>query len=459
MSVNRWGKGALLVAAMAGVCLSHVSAGLEGMALAQGTKAAPRRGKAPARKSPAKKSTARGGTASAIDVGEASWPQFLGPNRNNISPESGLLREWPGTGPKLLSTIHGLGVGFSNIAIDDGAVYTVGDRDEREFALAFSLESGEQLWARDIGAAYHESHGDGPRCTPTLDGDFVYVLGAQGAVACLARDTGNPVWTKDLTRDFGTQVPHWAICESVLIDGDRVICTPGGKSATMVAFDKRNGAPLWRCLTPQGDGPAYSSAIAVNVGGVRQYVNYTANGVIGVRAEDGRFMWRDNSSANRMANCCAPVFADEMVFTSSGYGQGSSMLALSSSGGTTKAEFRYHSNDLKIHHGGMVLLNGYVYGMNDNNLTCLHLKTGKVQWQNRSVGKGSLTAADGMLILRSEQGPVALVEVNTEIYKELGRFRPTERSGSPAWTYPVVCGKKLFLRDQDALMVYDLQNQ
>jgi outer membrane protein assembly factor BamB len=332
----------------------------------------------------------------------------------------------------------------------------MGNRGAREYVLAFSLETGEKVWEYDNAAAYHNSYGDGPRSTPTLDGDFLYALGGTGQLVCLELESGKPVWKKNFGSEFGTQIPNWGICESVLIDGDRLICTPGGRSAAMAALDKKTGNVVWKG-TAGGDRAAYASAIAVEGGGVRQYVNYTASGVIGMRADDGKMLWRDDSSANDIANCCAPVFSDGMVFTSSGYGKGSSMVALTAAAGNgTRGEFKYHSNDLKVHHGGLVLLNGNVYGANDNNLACLDLKTGRTRWQNRSVGKGSLTAIDGMLIVRSEEGPVALVEASPSAYKELSRFSPGERSSSPAWTYPVVCGGKLFLRDQEILQVYEV---
>ncbi|HTI49418.1 MAG TPA: PQQ-binding-like beta-propeller repeat protein [Planctomycetaceae bacterium] len=398
-----------------------------------------------------KSSTALAGEPG-TDTGAAVWPQFLGPRRNNISTETRLLKQWPPAGLSLIGTIRGLGVGFSNIAVVDGTVYTMGNRGERECVFAFALGRGDKVWEYDNAAAYHNGYGDGPRSTPTVDGELLYALGASGDLICLERASGREVWKKNLVREFGAGIPNWGISESVLIDGDKVICTPGGRSATMAAFDKKTGAVIWKSKTPQADQTAYASMIAVDAGGVPQYVNFTATGVIGMRADNGKFLWRNDSSANGIANCCAPLFADGFVFTSSGYGKGSSLLALSSTG----VKLKYHSNELKVHHGGLVLFEGCVYGSNDNNWTCLDLKTGKVKWRDRSVGKGSLTCADGHLYLRSEQGPVALVVADSSGYREVGRFTPGERSKSPAWTYPVVCGQKLFLRDQDLLQVYDI---
>lgn len=423
-------------------------------AMAQSTKG--NKGKKPAKKATTRKTA--GGKTAAVDVGDASWPQFLGAERNNQSEETGLLKKWPGGGPKLISTIRGLGIGFSNIAIEGGTLYSMGNEGEREFVYAYSLETGEKTWTYDNAPAYHNGFGDGPRGTPTLDGEYLYALGANGDLCCLTRADGKQVWKKSLVKEFGTGIPSWGICESVLIDGDRVVCTPGGRGATMVALNKLTGEVVWKQATPQGEGPAYASIIVAEEGGVKQYVNYTSTGMIGMRADNGEFLWRDDSSSNGTANCSAPVFADGIVLTASGYGKGATAVTLTTVGGKPGAKFAYHTNDLKVHHGGLVLLDGHVYGSNDPGiLTCVELKTGKTKWQNRSVGKGSLTYADGHLYLRSEGGPMALVEATPSGYKESGKFEPKERSARPAWTYPVVCGGKLFLRDQEILQVYDVR--
>jgi len=421
--------------------------------------AAPKMRKTPTSKVPSKKESGKTRkTANAKEsASSAAWPQFLGPDRNNCSRDKGLLAAWPAAGPKLLKTLTGLGIAFSNISIADGVVYTMGNLGEREFVLAFNLDTGESIWKFDNAAAYHNGYGDGPRGTPTIDGANLYAMGGSGDLVCLDRKSGSKIWQKNIVKEFGSGVPGWGICESVLIDGDRLICTPGAKDATMVALDKKTGGTVWKAAVPENDPTAYASPIAVEVGGVRQYVQLTMRGTIGIRATDGKFQWRDDSSANGVANCCAPVAAANMVFTSSGYGKGGSMVELASSGGATTCHFAWHSNDLMVHHGGMVLFDGHIYGTNDQVLNCVELKTGKLKWKNRSVGKGSVTFADGRLIVRSEGGPVALVEATPADYKELGKFEQPERSGKPTWPYPVVAGGKLFLRDQDKLFVYDVK--
>jgi outer membrane protein assembly factor BamB len=355
-----------------------------------------------------------------------------------------------------MGTLRGLGIGFSNVAIADDTAFTMGNHAEREYVLAFSLVSGERLWSCENGPAYHNQYGDGPRATPTIDNDRLYALGASGALTCVDRFTGKRVWKRNILKDFAGVLPHWGISESVLIDNDRLICTPGGPGATMVALDKMTGEVVWKCASPEKDIAAYSSAIAATLGGVRQYVQYTASATIGVRAEDGKLLWRDTSSANGTANCCAAVAIDDMVVTASGYAKGGSMLRLVSNAGETTATLGWRSNDLQVQHGGLVLFADHIFAANEQALVCIELETGKAKWKARSVGKGSLTYADGRLIVRSEDGPIALVEASPAGYNELGRFIPPERSGMKSWTYPVVLNGKLLLRDQDLLFGYDM---
>lgn len=418
--------------------------------------AAPPMKKTPTKSTPraaGKKVSAKG------KAGEAIWTQFLGPERDNHSPDTGLLAKWPADGPRLIGTIKGLGVGFSNISLSDGVAYTMGNLGEREHVLAFNLDSGDVIWSYDNAAAYHNGFGDGPRGTPTIDGDKLYALGANGDLVCLDRRKGTSVWQLNILKEFNAGLPGWGYCESVLIDGDRLICTPGGNGATMVALDKKNGKTVWKAAVPQGDRAAYSSPIAITVGDVKQYVQLTSSGTIGVRAADGKFLWRDDSAANGTANCCTPVAAGDMVFTATGYGKGGSMVQLTSSGGETSARFGWHSNDMQVQHGGLVLLDGHVYAANEQALVCIELKSGDVKWKERCVGKGSVTLADGKLIVRSENGPVAMVEASPAGYRELGKFDQPNRTGSRAWSYPVVAGGKLFLRDQDILLAYDIKGK
>ncbi|HUQ71773.1 MAG TPA: PQQ-binding-like beta-propeller repeat protein, partial [Planctomycetaceae bacterium] len=304
---------------------------------------------------------------------------------------------------------------------------------------------------------FQDGTGNGPRGTPTVDGDRVYALGGHGDLVCANSASGDVVWKMNILQEFGGNNIVWGISESVLIDDDRLICTPGGRQATMVALNKLTGKPIWRSAIQGNPSAAYSSPIAINVGNVRQYVNFVHTAVVGVRASDGEPMWGQPASANGTANCSTPVAANNVVFTASGYGTGGALFRLASSGNATRSEVAYTTKEMKNHHGGMVLIDGFLYGFDEAILTCLDLRTGKPAWQNRSVGKGSLTYADGCLYLRSENGPVALAAASPQGYDERGRFEPGDRSRRPAWSHPVIAHGKLYLRDQDTLVVYDVK--
>ena len=422
-----------------------------------------------AKKSPPKSATGsspktspRGNSEnSASEIGAisaADWPSFDGAARSNVSQESGLLKEWPEAGPKIAWRVQGLGEGYSSVSVANGFVYTMGNVGNAETVTAIKLDTGKIAWQQKTAPASRLSAGNGPRSTPTVDGDFVYSLGGNGDLSCMNAKTGKPVWQINILKEFAGDNISWGICESVLIDGDKLICTPGGKQGTLVALNKKNGKLIWKCMVPGSPQAGYSSAIIAEVGGVRQYIQFTSANVVGVRAEDGTYLWSNDASANGTANCSSPLFAQDMVFSATGYGKGGAMVELSSTGGKTDARFAYHTNKMESHHGGMALVDGHVYGSSDPGvLRCLDLKTGDVKWENRSVGKGSLTVADGHIYVRSENGPVALVELTSEEYREKGRFDQPSRSDASAWPHPVVAHGKLFLRDQDLLLVYDVK--
>jgi outer membrane protein assembly factor BamB len=386
-------------------------------------------------------------------------PQFRGPQRDgHAGPANNIADSWPASGPKPEWAADGLGAGFSAVSVANGRIFTMGliGNDEKVFAM--NERDGRPGWSVSTGGgAYRDGTGDGPRCTPTVDGDRVYALGAQGDLVCLDARTGQRRWGKNVLREFGGRAGHWGICESPLVDGEKVIVTPGGNGATMVALNKDNGNVIWRARVPGNPGPGYASAIAIDVGGVRQYVNFTSRSLIGVRASDGEFLWQNSSAANGTANCSAPVFHDGHVFYASGYQTGGTCVRLESSGNTTRAVEVYSTKDMKNHHGGMVVVNGFLYGCDDSILTCLDVLSGRVMWKNRGPGKGSVTFADGLLIVRSEQGPVTLVEANSRQYTEKGRFDQPRRSNRQSWAYPVVANGHLYLRDQETLLCYDLR--
>lgn len=397
-------------------------------------------------------------STSAGSSSSSEWNQFRGPKRDNLSTERGLLASWPDQGPPQAWTARGIGEGYSAISISHGRIYTMGNIGQEEKVVCLDLETGREVWSSTNGSAYREGQGNGPRGTPSIVDGRVYSLGANGDLSCLDAASGQQHWRKNILREFGGSNITWGISESVLVDGDKVICTPGGRQATMVALNRMTGNVIWTAAVPTSPKASYASPIAVDVGGVRQYVNYTHGGVVGVRASDGRVMWGHRESSNGTANCSTPVFYDGSIFTASGYDTGGALFRLQSRNGQTVSQVAYSTREMKNHHGGMVAINGYVYGSSDPGiLKCIELRSNRVVWQNRSVGKGAVSYADGHLYVRSEQGPVALVEATPNGYEEKGRFDQPQRSGRPSWSHPVIANGKLFLRDMDNLLAYDIR--
>ncbi len=354
----------------------------------------------------------------------------------------------------------GMGEGHAAPAVSKGRIYGMGLRGDEEVVWALDTRTGKEIWHTKIAAGttlQASQGGNGPRSTPTIDGDMLYTIGVSGDLVCLKLADGKQVWKKSLVSDFGGRVPTWGYSESPLVDGAQIIATPGGSSATIVALNKANGEVIWKSQIPVGNRVAYSSAIPADVDGQKQYIQFLGGAVVGVAAKDGKFLWHYDAPANKQGiNCSAPIYRDHLVLAASAYGNGGGVARLTSSGGEIKAEEVYFTKQMQNHHGGMVLVGDYYYGFDNSNLTCIEFKTGKVMWADRSVGKGSVTSADGLIYARSERGPVALVEANPKQYVEKGRFDQPERSSAPSWPYPVVSNGKLYLRDQDVLFCYDV---
>ncbi len=390
----------------------------------------------------------------------ADWQQWRGPDRTGISGETGLARQWPSEGPPLVWRADGLGTGFSAPSVSGRFVYLMGNRDDVEQVIALDREAdGREVWATTLGAVRHDGSGyPGPRSTPTVDGDRLYALGLNGDLVCLNRETGDIVWRKDLVADFGGAIPNWGYSESVLVDGPVVVCTPGGEQATVVALDKHSGETVW--VSPVGDGAGYSSVVAATINGVKQYVQFTAAGVIGVDARDGVLIWRYDAPANGTANVATPIVSGDAVFAASGYGTGGGRVTISGDRRMSDAEESYFTKSMKNHHGGMVLVDGCLYGCNDpGRLTCLDFETGDVLWAGRDAGKCAITYVDGMIIARGQEGKVSLVEANSNEFVVLGQFEQPERSDQPSWPHPVVADGRLYLRDAGVLLCYELRDE
>lgn len=383
------------------------------------------------------------------------WPQWRGPNRDGVSTETGLLSSWPGDGPKVLWTASNLGSGYGSMAIADGRIYLQGSRNRESVVWCLDLNGGKAIWHAPLGPAMDQDRGPGPRGTPTVDGDRIYVLSENGTLACVRAKDAHLAWHKNILRDFGGRNPKWLLSESPLVDGEKLVFCPGGSGTGMVAVDKMSGRDVWTAKE-LSDTAGYSSIVAADIDGVRTYMTLTANAGVGVRASDGKLMWRYERVANRVANCTTPIYSQNKVFYTSAYDTGCALLNLKAQDGAVRADEAYFSRDMMNHHGGVVLVNGYLYGFSNAILTCMEFATGKVAWRNRSVGKGALTYADGKLFLLGEGSVAGLAKASPDGYEELGRFNIPD-SGLPSWAHPVVCGGKLYIRNQGTLTCYDVR--
>jgi outer membrane protein assembly factor BamB len=384
----------------------------------------------------------------------ADWPQWQGPDRTRISKETGLLKEWPAGGPRLVWTANGLGSGFGSMAVAGDRVFLQGMRGKNSVVIALNRSDGKEAWSKALGAPQTNDRGPGPRGTPTVDEDRLYVLTENGDLACVKTD-GTMVWQRNILKDFGGSQIRWLIRESPLVDGPHVVVTPGGPGAGMVKLDKMTGKTVWTSKD-LSDTAGYSSIIAADVQGVRTYMTFTASAGVGVRASDGKVMFRYTEAANRTANIATPIYADNKVFFTSAYGTGGGLLNLTVQNGEVAATEAYFTREMRNHHGGVVLVDGYLYGYSDLILTCLEFATGKMMWRDRSVGKGSVTYADGHLYLQSENSKVGLAEATPSGYREKGRFDIPDK-GYPSWAHPVVSDGRLYVRNQDTLLVYDIK--
>jgi len=392
----------------------------------------------------------------------AEWPQWRGPNRDSISSEKGLLKQWPEGGPKLLWTAKGAGVGFSSMAVADGMIYTAGVVDGQTFVLAFNME-GQLKWKSANGKPWQprrrqrwaSSYG-GSRATPTVEGGRVYHLGELGRLAALDARSGREIWHVDLLKTFAADVPKYGYAESVLIDGERLIVYAGGAKGSLVALDKKTGRTIWANVEFR-DTPAYSSAILAAFGGVRQIITLTEQSVVGFRADDGRLLWRHPFTNSRRNNVATPVYHDGHIYASSGYGTGSLMLRLKAEGDRVTAEKAWQRKELDNHHGGVVLVDGHLYGTGHNRRGwwCLDFHTGEPA--HRAKGKGAVTYADGMLYFLDEGGTMHLVEAKPAAHRRVSSFRVPSGGKGLYWSHPVVVGGRLYIRHADRLYAYHIK--
>lgn len=385
---------------------------------------------------------------------EAYWPRFHGPRGDNISDDEGLLRSWSEEGPPLAWTSEGIGYGYSSVAVADDMIYTAGNIGGSTVISALDME-GDLLWQVENGPAWTRSY-EGTRGTPTIDEERLFHQSPLGQLTALDAKTGEQLWTRNVLEDSAGDVIQWALAESVLIDGERVISTPGGREASMVALDKRTGEVVW-AAPPTGDQAGYASATLATVDGLRMIINMMSEGVIGVNADTGELLWRFEHVTSHDCNALKPIVHEDHVFVSSGYGSGSVMHRIDVDGQQATIEELWRSGDLDNHHGGIVLYEGHLYGSTHRGRwVCLDWETGETIYVERGVGKGSLTLADGMLYTLSERQVMGLVEATPEGHEVINSFRlpPGERGTS--WAHPVVTGGRLYIRHGHRLFAYHL---
>ena len=391
--------------------------------------------------------------AVAQSANNAIWPQWRGPNRDGVSKETGLLKQWPAEGPSLVWKAAGAGRGYSSFSVANGKLYTMGLRGDREFVIAFDVATGKEAWATaHPSSAFRNDRGDGPRGTPTVEGNRVYALGGNGDLSVLDAGTGKVVWTKNILREFGGRNITWGISESPLIVGNKLLVNPGGPNASIVALNKTDGSVIWKS---QSDRAGYSSAIPVEVNGGTQVVFFTDQRAVGLDLKDGKLLWDYARPANDTANAATPISRGNRVFISSDYGTGGGVVEIKPDGTAQEVWF---TREVRNHHSSSVLVGDHLYGFSGAILMAVKFDTGEIAWRDRSVGKGSLVYADGRLYTFSENGVMGLVEATPTGYVEKGRFR-LQQGELPTWTHPVVAGGRLYLRDQDTIYAYDVRQK
>lgn len=392
---------------------------------------------------------------------DSDWNQWRGPKRDGHSADTGLLKDWPAGGPALAWKVTDLGGGFSSVSVSGDRLFTMGDQGDSCNIIALNLADGKTVWTAKVGKTGGGDGYPGPRCTPSVDGKLVIAVGQYGDLVCVEQATGKEIWRKHMESDFGGKNPHWGYSESPLIDGDNVVCVPGGSKGAVIALKKDTGATVWQC-TEITDAAAYTSLVPTEIEGKRQYLLLTFKTIAGIAPDTGKVIWKAERKGET-AVIPDPVQKDGYVFTTSGYGVGCNVFKVNGSGAeeiySDEKSIKEKRDRTANHLGGMVLVGDHVYGTNEKDLRCLELKTGKLVWENKCVGKGEVMYADGNLIVRSQngKGTIALVEASPAGYKEHGRFDQPERSKRNSWPHPVVSGGKLYIRDQEVLLCYDLK--
>ena len=404
-------------------------------------------------------------------------PQFRGPSRDGKSAEKGLWNNVQEQEPQLAWTAEGIGKGYASVSVVGDRIYTSGNSGKGQTITALSARDGKVLWSTPITTEDPKHSYDGARTTPTVDGTRLYAVASSGKIACLNTVDGKLVWERDFQDWGGAMMSGWGFSESPLVDGDNVLCTPGGKKGVVVALNKQTGKEVWATTLPaygeeKGrnganlvDGAGYASIMISNGGGVKQYVQLVGRGVIGLRASDGQLLWRYAGVANQVANIPSVLVDGDFIFTSTAYDTGSALLKLSSAGNNEvkmTEVYQLKAGELQNKHGGMVLVDGYIYCGDGNGSglpICIKLADGSKAWgPQRAPGSGesSITYADGVVVFRRQSGHIDLVEATPDQFKLIASFKPAFQE-KESWAYPVIANGQLLLREQDKLMCYKLK--
>jgi outer membrane protein assembly factor BamB len=400
-----------------------------------------------------------------LPAGADDWPQWRGPNRDGLSKETGWLAPWPAEGPKKLWE-SSVGIGYSSFAVAKGRLYTMGNVAESDNVFCFDAETGKLKWKHEYPCASRDPNGyHGTRCTPTVDGDYVYTLSRHGHFFCLEAATGAVKWAKDFRKDFGGEPPTWGFAGSPLIEKNWVLTEAGSRNnASVVAFQKETGEVIWKAGS---DGAGYGSLIALTIGGERSFLQFSKDHLICRRMKNGTEMWRLPWPTSYGVNATTPIIEDDSVFISTGYGFGCARLKVSPTGvtgiwpdkpleGVPANKMKDWANkNMRNHVNSCVLVNGYVYGFDENDLKCLDWKTGEVKWNTPSYGKGSLISADGKLILYGQTGKLGVAEASAEAFKEISSFKAL--SGKDTWANPVLANGRLYVRSLDKMLALDVK--
>ena len=417
----------------------------------------------------------------ALPIAAADWPQYRGPKRDGASADTGLLQRWPAGGPKLLWTFAECGVGYAGPAIVGDRLFLAGGRGADEFLFALDLKADppKELWSAKIGQLFTwkgNTWNAGTNVTPTADGERVYVLGGFGDLLCVEAASGKELWRTNLPRDLGGAVNPiggglddptplgWGYSGAPALDGDKLICTPGGKKGLVAALDKKTGKILWQSKDAT-DEASYSSPVLAEIGGVKQIVQVVNKGIVGVSTADGKVLWRyDRSPAYDDVAIATPLVNGDHIYSTVGFNEGCDLIKVTAAGGAFTATKVYSSKEVQSRDGGVVLVGGNVFGHSEKGgWACQDFATGKVKWSEPGIGRGSVSLADGRLYCVSEKGgTVALVEPSAEGWTESGRFKlPREskqrKPSGGLWTHPVIANGKLYVRDQELLFCFDVK--